>query len=187
MPGRCWRRSLISGGSSSLCLPGMPSLPHTSALPPAALPALPFTHSCSCSSQNLGEDFAVGGQLCHDMQYFWQDKVLYRCLHIHCSLPPLLLQGHWLYYMVKLYAPCKSKSDLRGASSSSLLGSICRAASLMPEVLWASQGQLGFRCIWDYSLDILNLCSPWELVLGLQMKSRWEVTGQREEEVSTGG
>lgn len=55
-----------------------------------------------------------------------------------------------------------------------------------PEVLWASQGQLDFPHTWDYSLAIVCLCPPWGPLLGLQLQSHWEVTGQREEEGSTG-
>lgn len=30
-----------------------------------------------------------------------------------------------------------------------------------PEVLWASQGQLGFPCARDYSSAVAHLCPPW--------------------------
>lgn len=40
-----------------------------------------------------------------------------------------------------------------------------------PELLWASQGWLGFPRTWDYSLANACLCPPWGPVLGLQQRS----------------
>lgn len=107
MAGRCCRRCPTSGGLAPLCLPGMSSLATASVLPPAALPALPFTYSRSRSSQN-----PRGGQLCCAMQHLQRD---------------------------------------------------------------------------DYSSAVAHLCPLLGLVVGLQLRSCREVTGQKEEEGSTGG